>query len=45
MADISTTAAQIPVLFPEGWWTLHQLHNGIKLIPTQSILMELLTHL
>ena len=43
MADSSTTAGQIPVLFLQGCWALHQLHKGIRLIPTRAIPMELLT--
>ena len=41
MADSSTTAGGIPILFPEGCWAHRQLHAGIRSIPTPSIFMKL----
>ena len=42
MADSSTTAAHIPILFPGGCWARCQLHNGIRYVPTPSKLVKLL---
>ena len=34
MADISTTAGRIPILFLGGCLARRQLHAGIKYVPT-----------
>jgi len=36
IADYSTTAAEIPILFAGGCWTSRQLRNGIRDIPVAS---------
>ena len=41
MADYSTPAGQILILFPGGCWARRQLHDGIKYVPTRSIPIEL----
>ena len=41
MADSSTTAGCIPILFPAGGWAPRQLHTCIRLIPTPLIFMKL----
>ena len=41
MADYSTTAARISILFSGGCWARCQLPAGIKNVPTQSISMDL----
>ena len=41
MADYSTTASRIPILFLGGCWAQRQLHAGIRYVCTRSILMEL----
>ena len=41
MADYSTAAGRIPILFSGGCWARRQLHAGIKYVPTRSIPMEL----
>ena len=43
MADSSTTAAPIPILFAGGCWAASQLHNGIRYVPTPLKLMKLLS--
>jgi len=41
MADSSTTAGCIPILFLGGFWAHRQLHAGIRLIPTPLRFMKL----
>jgi len=41
MADSSTTAACIPIVFLGGFWAHRQLHACIRLIPTPVIFMKL----
>ena len=41
MADSSTTAARISILFLGGCWARRQLHGGIRYVSMLSILMEL----
>ena len=36
MADSSTTAGRIPILFAGDYWARRQLHAGIKYIPLAS---------
>ena len=43
MADSSTTATRIPILFLGGCWARRQLSAGIRYVSTRSILMELLS--
>jgi len=43
IADSSTTAGPIPILFPGGCWAPRQLRNGIRYIPTPSKPMKLLS--
>ena len=43
MADSSTTARRIPILFAGGYWAASQLHNGIGYVPTPLKLMKLLS--
>jgi len=45
MADNSTTARRIQVLFAGGYWSRRQLRNGIKDIPVASKLRISLTSL
>ena len=45
MADSSTTAARIRILFCGDCCARRQLHAGIKNVPTPSILTELLSAL
>ena len=41
MANYSTTARCIPILFAGGCWAHRQLHAGIRLIPMPLIFMKL----
>ena len=41
MADYSRTVTGIPIMLAGGCWARHQLHAGIRYIPTPLILMEL----
>ena len=43
MADSSTTAGFIPILFSGGCWARRRLHNGKKYVPTPSKLMKVLS--
>ena len=43
MADASTIAAGIPILFPGGCWAQRQLRNGIRYIPVAPELRESLS--
>ena len=43
MADSSTAAAPIPILFAGGCWAASQLHKGIKYVPTPLKPMKLLS--
>ena len=36
MADSSTTAGRIPILFAGGYRARHQLHAGIRYVPVAS---------
>ena len=45
MADTSTTATRIPILFFGGCWARRRLSAGIRYVSTPSILMELLSAL
>jgi len=36
MADHSTTAGRIPILFEGGYWARRQLRNGIRDVPVAS---------
>ena len=39
MADSSTAARRIPILFAGGYWARRQLHAGIRYVPVTSKLM------
>ena len=41
IVDCSTTVRGILIRFAGGYWARRQLHAGIRLIPTRSILMEI----
>ena len=45
MADFSTTAARIPILYPGACWARGRLSASLEYISTPSILMELLSAL
>ena len=36
MADSSTTAGRIQILFAGGYWARRQLHAGIRYVPVAS---------
>ena len=43
IADYSTTARDIPILFPGGCWAQCQLHAGIRYVSVASKLMKSLS--
>ena len=43
MADSSTTAAGIPILFAGGCWARRQLRNGTRYVPVAPELRESLS--
>jgi len=43
IADYSTTAPQIPILFAGGCWARHQLRNDMRDVPVVSEPMKLLS--